>query len=159
MLPLSGSRRAQSTTGIGDRPRPYLKSWTNGSGNPKGGRASHTDGMYRIHYAGDSIVTGTEIARALLDYAQALAQVGTSSTVDVPTVNEDGSSGRSEILIGPASQLIADAETSDFDEVVDDALVAYMREEAARLRNFGSPAPRAEATPSQTSPGFEDYEL
>jgi hypothetical protein len=115
--------------------------------------------MYRIHYAGDSIVTGTEIARALLDYAQALAQVGTSSTVDVPTVNEDGSSGRSEILIGPASQLIADAETSDFDEVVDDALVAYMREEAARLRNFGSPAPRAEATPSQTSPGFEDYEL
>ena len=75
------------------------------------------------------------------------------------SMNEDGSPGRSEILIGPASQLIADVETSEFDEVVDEALVAYMRGEAERLRNFGSPAPRAEATPSQTSPGFEDYEL
>ena len=126
---------------------------------PNEGRGSHNDVMYRLHYAGDSIVTGTEIARALLDYAQALSQVGTSSTVDVPTLNEDGSPGRSEILIGPASQLIADVETSEFDEVVDKALVAYMRGEAERLRNFGSPAPRAEATPSQTSPGFEDYEL
>ena len=114
--------------------------------------------MYRLHYAGDSIVTGTEIARALLDYAQALAQVGTSSTVDVPTLNEDGSPGRSEILIGPASQLIADAEVSGFDEVVDEALVAYMRGEATRLRNFGSPAPRAEPT-ADNSPGIEDYEL
>ncbi len=115
--------------------------------------------MYRLHYAGDSIVTGNEIARALLDYAQALAQAGSSTTVDVPTVNEDGSQGRSEILIGPASQLIADAEDSEFDEVVDDALVAYMRGEAARLRNFGSAAPRAETSSSDTSPGFEDYEL
>jgi hypothetical protein len=115
--------------------------------------------MYRLHYAGDSIITGTEIARALLDYAQALAQVGASNTVDVPTVNEDGSPGRSEILIGPASQLIADVESSEFDEVVDEALVAHMRAEAARLRSYGSPAPRAEATASDASPGFEDYEL
>ena len=34
--------------------------------------------------------------RALLDYAQAL-EVGASATVDVPTLNDDGSSGRSEI--------------------------------------------------------------
>ena len=115
--------------------------------------------MYRLHYAGDSIVTGTEIARALLDYAQALAQAGTSSTVDVPTLNEDGSPGRPEILIGPASQLIADAEISGFDEVVDEALVAYMRGEATRLRNFGTHAPRAEPTAADGSPGFEDYEL
>lgn len=115
--------------------------------------------MYRLHYSGDSILTGTEIARALLDYAQALAQAGSSSTVDVPTLNEDGSNGRSEILIGPASQLIADAEDSEFAEVVDDALVAYMHGEAARLRSFGSPAPRAETTRSETSTGYDDYEL
>ena len=62
--------------------------------------------MDRIHYAGDSILTGTDIARALLAYAQALAVAGTSATVDIPVVNErDGSIGRSELLIGPASQL------------------------------------------------------
>ena len=67
--------------------------------------------MDRIHYAGDSILTGSEIARALLDYAQALAVAGTSATVDIPVVDEgDGSIGRSELLIGPASQLISDTE-------------------------------------------------
>ena len=40
--------------------------------------------MHRIHYAGTSILTGSAIAIALVDYAQALAEVGSSATVDVP---------------------------------------------------------------------------
>ncbi|HEX5729428.1 hypothetical protein [Microbacterium sp.] len=115
--------------------------------------------MDRIHYAGNSIVTGTAIARALLDYAQALAQVGSSSTVDVPILNEDGSRGRAEVLIGPASQLISNEEKSDFDEVADERLVTFMREEADRLRHFGSPSPTAEIAKTETPPDWDDYEM
>jgi hypothetical protein len=90
--------------------------------------------MYRIHYAGDSLLTGTEIARALLDYASALARASSSATVSVPTRLADGSTGRSEILIGPASQLVSDAEPSEFEEVVDDDLVRRFRAEIRKLR-------------------------
>ena len=114
--------------------------------------------MDRIHYAGDSILTGTSIARALLDYAQALAQVGTSATVDVPTLNDDGSSGRSEILIGPSSQLIASAEDSGYDDVVDEELVARMIEEAQRLRRNGSPSPTATIRTRDERDDMADYD-
>jgi hypothetical protein len=96
--------------------------------------------MDRIHYAGNSVLTGSRIAKSLLEYAEVLAKAGTSATVDIPTREEDGSLGRSKLLVGPASQLIADAEESEFDEIVDDELVAYFDREAARLSGDGGPA-------------------
>jgi len=96
--------------------------------------------MDRLHYAGHSVITGTAIAEALLDYAQALAQATGSATVQIPTVNDDGTPGRSEILVGPSSQLISDAEPSEHDEVIDENLVAYLRAEAVSLRTHGVPA-------------------
>jgi len=114
--------------------------------------------MDRIHYAGDSILTGTSIARALLDYAQALAQVGASATVDVPTLNDDGSMGRSEILIGPSSQLIASAEDSGYDDVTDEELVAHMIAEAKRLRRNGSPSPTATIRTADEPADMADYD-
>lgn len=100
--------------------------------------------MHRVHYAGHSIVTGTAIARALLDYAQALAQAGASATIVIPTRNDDGSRGQSEILIGPSSQLISDAETSPRAELTDGDLVTHLREAAANARNFGVTSTTAE---------------
>lgn len=63
--------------------------------------------MHRIHYS-DSVLPGTAIAEALLDYAQALAEADTSATVEIPTMNDDGSPGHSQLLVGPASQLISE---------------------------------------------------
>lgn len=115
--------------------------------------------MDRIHYAGDSILTGTEIARALLEYAQALAVAGTSATVDIPIVNEaDGSIGRSELLIGPASQLISDTEESPYDDVLDPDLVTRMYDEAARLRRHGSHVPSAVTAVDDGEP-IPDFDL
>ncbi|QEW00752.1 hypothetical protein F6J84_12005 [Microbacterium caowuchunii] len=108
--------------------------------------------MDRIHYAGDAILTGTEIARALLDYAQALAQAGTSATVDIPTVNADGSPGRSEVLVGPASQLISDSEESPHPDPVDEDLVARLGAESRRLRSYGLARPEAVVPPGTTAP-------
>lgn len=97
--------------------------------------------MDRIHYAGDSVLTGSAIAAGLLEYAEVLAKAGTSAMVDIPTREEDGSVGRSKFLIGPASQLIADAEESEYDEIVDDELVAYFRAQASELRQAPALAP------------------
>ncbi|MDR6906588.1 hypothetical protein J2X63_002274 [Agromyces sp. 3263] len=97
--------------------------------------------MDRIHYAGDSVVTGSEIARAVLEYAKALAKANQSATVEIPTLAPDGSISRSTLLIGPASQLIADAEEeADGEEIVDDELVGYFHAETAKLTQHAYPA-------------------
>jgi hypothetical protein len=114
--------------------------------------------MDRLHYAGHSILTGTDIARAILNYAQALAEANTSATIDVPTLNEDGSLGRSEILIGPASQLITDSEESEFEDVLDEEFVARLRDQAARVRAHGAEGLVAEVRQTSPAPDFHDYE-
>src|SRR5918995_2135246 len=106
--------------------------------------------MDRLHYAGNSVLTGSAIAAALLEYAEVLAKAGTSATVDIPTLEEDGSVGRSKLLIGPASQLISDAEETDFEEIVDEDLVAYFRAETATY--IEAPA----VVPSTVEPEVQD---
>jgi hypothetical protein len=114
--------------------------------------------MHKIHYAGDSIVTGSDIARALLDYAQALSQVSASATVEVPTLEEDGEQGRVELLIGPASQLSAHEVRSVGEDVIDDGLVERMVGEARRLRTFGGDTPTAGVVPVETKHDWTDLE-
>ncbi|KZE95734.1 MULTISPECIES: hypothetical protein [unclassified Agromyces] len=92
--------------------------------------------MDRLYYSGDSVLTGSAIARALLDYAGALADVRASATVRIPTRRPDGSLGHSTVLIGPASELISDEEPGEHDELVDEELVAYMAAETRKLRNI-----------------------
>ncbi|RLQ86163.1 hypothetical protein [Mycetocola zhadangensis] len=83
--------------------------------------------MERIFYATDSVLTGTDIARALVLYAEALAKVGSSASVDIPTRHEDGSVGNAMFLVGPASQLVAESEDSEYPELTDDELVEKIR--------------------------------
>lgn len=106
--------------------------------------------MDRIHYSGDSILTGTAIAAALLEYAHALAQHDMSATVEIPTLGGDGERGRSTILVGPASQLISDSEASDFDELVDEDVVRHLVAETQKLnrRVAISPVAHEEAQPA-----------
>ena len=96
--------------------------------------------MDRIHYAGDSVVTGSAIARAVLEYAKALAKANQSETVEIPTLASDGSISRSTLLIGPASQLIADVEPADGEEIVDDELIGSFQAATAKLTNHAYPA-------------------
>ncbi|QEW04067.1 hypothetical protein [Microbacterium lushaniae] len=116
--------------------------------------------MDRIHYAGDSILTGTDIARALLDYAQALAQVGSAATVEIPTIDEAGEPGRSDILVGPASQLISSSAQVAHEELVDEKLVDQLREKTRNLRRYGTPGTGAVVTEQDDPPAGEwsDYE-
>lgn len=83
--------------------------------------------MERIHYATGSILTGSDIARALVDYAEALARVSKSASVDIPTLHADGTIGRAKFLVGPASQLVSETEDSPYPEITDVELVDGMR--------------------------------
>jgi len=89
--------------------------------------------MERIHYAGGTILTGTEISRALLQYAAALAKNETSATIDVPARDEEGRLTTANMLIGPASQLISLTEVSEGEEIVDEELVAELRMRTEQL--------------------------
>lgn len=90
--------------------------------------------MERIHYAGDSLLTGTDIARALIDYASALARANQSAVVNIPVRAADGSIGRANFLIGPASQVVSEEERSADDEVTDPELVERLARETRRLQ-------------------------
>jgi hypothetical protein len=91
--------------------------------------------MKLIHYAGDELITGDAIADAVLEYAAALARADGSVTLEIPVRFPDGRSAWATILIGPASQLVAVPHDSEYTELVDDALVAHIRDEIASLSN------------------------
>jgi hypothetical protein len=91
--------------------------------------------MERIHYADDSVLTGTDIAQGLLRYGAALARRGSSATVDIPIRKPDGTIGHASFLLGPASQMISETEESPYEEIVDPALLEQFDTEIGRLAN------------------------
>ena len=85
--------------------------------------------MERIYYAGDRFLTGTDIARALVAYAAALAQQGSAGAIEIPVRHEEnGRPGVVNFLVGPASQLVTESvEAVGYDEIRDEGLVARCR--------------------------------
>lgn len=89
--------------------------------------------MEVIHYAGDSILTGSELAHALLEYAEALALRNSSATVEIPSRLEGGAIGTAHFLIGPSSQLVSESVVTDEDELEAPEIVADFRHQTALL--------------------------
>ena len=100
--------------------------------------------MKRISYAEDHLVTGDDIADAVMAYAQALAMRGRSDSIDVPAVDAGGSARLFSILVGPASQMLTSdvltVDESRGDEITDARLVADL---AARTAALSGPSPVA----------------
>ncbi|SMH39727.1 hypothetical protein SAMN06295885_1693 [Rathayibacter oskolensis] len=88
--------------------------------------------MRRIHYAEESIVTGDDIAFAVIEYARMLAMTSTADTVEVPTLHDEAVR-RVRMLLGPASQMLVSEEHTPAVEIVDETLVADLRSRANRL--------------------------
>jgi hypothetical protein len=91
--------------------------------------------MEQIHYAGGVLLTGSDIADAIVDYAAALAARRTAASVDIPVRTADGRTTRAHMLIGPSSQLVTEPIDSDFDELVDEDLVSSLRSATTALAN------------------------
>lgn len=115
-------------------------------GNPLDARAAPWFAalMRRIVYAGGTFYTGDAIAEALLEYARALARQGTADTVFVPSHTAEGDTGATELLIGPASQLVSEPVDLAGDDLTDEGLVERLRDLTARLQPLRPEAQRAD---------------
>lgn len=63
--------------------------------------------MKILIYAGAELMTGDDIAEAVLEYCAALAEAKAAETLDIPVVEADGTIGGARLLLGPASQIMA----------------------------------------------------
>jgi len=119
-----------------------------------------TESVHTIHYADGRYLTGDDIARALIECAQALAREGmAAATVTVPVWLPEGGVGEVEILIGPASQIVVEPAGPSEDELRDPAAVERIRRTTARARESQSGTRVvAEQQDGLSVPGFEDLE-
>jgi hypothetical protein len=109
--------------------------------------------VQRINYATGSVLTGDDIAHALVAYAKALAQKGTSDMVAFPVLLDTGDVDIAEVIVGPSSQIMNVPEPSDRDDVTDDDVV---REIVRRTDALGLSRPQPEAPRVEED---EDYVL
>jgi hypothetical protein len=63
--------------------------------------------MMKLEYAGGEVLVSDEASHVILRYAESLAMHNASDTISIPVVTVEGVPGVAEILIGPASQLLA----------------------------------------------------
>ncbi|GAB3604174.1 hypothetical protein [Microbacterium aureliae] len=90
--------------------------------------------MVKLHYADGFVVTSAGIAEAVIAYARALAETGTSAVVRVPIIGDSGEVARSTMLIGPASQLYTTPTPGGVEGIEDDPLVQDLTERTAALQ-------------------------
>jgi hypothetical protein len=83
--------------------------------------------MKYVVYGENRVMTGDAIADAVLAYAAALGQNGTTDIVDIPTADEHGQRVDAELLLGPASQVMVEPAPDDELEPEDDDLVAELQ--------------------------------
>jgi hypothetical protein len=89
--------------------------------------------MKRIHYASGSLLTGDAIADAVVRFAAVLAENATAAEVHVPAILDDGEVGEALLLLGPASQILAESEPHAGAELRADDFVAMLGERIAAL--------------------------
>ncbi|MBD5382837.1 hypothetical protein ACR8AL_00645 [Clavibacter sepedonicus] len=94
-----------------------------------------TEGVHTIHYADGRYLTGDDIARAVVECAQELARAGAAAaTVTVPVWLPQGGVGSVDLLIGPASQIVAEPVGPSEDELRDPEAVERIRAHTLRAR-------------------------
>ena len=89
--------------------------------------------MKRIHYASGSLLAGDAIADAVVRFATTLAENSTAAEVRAPAILDDGEVGEALLLLGPASQILAEDESYDGSELRSDEFVAELDERIAAL--------------------------
>jgi hypothetical protein len=86
--------------------------------------------MKKLVYAGTELLTGDDIAMAVLRYCQALAEARTAELIEIPVLTADGSRTRATFIVGPSSQMIAVDEdgSGEGEEIVDLDVIARLEE-------------------------------
>lgn len=89
--------------------------------------------MKRIHYAGDVLLTSDAVAEAVVEYAAALARAESSTELTIPVILENGMAAKASLLLGPASQLVAQPAVDPVGELDDALLVESIVERTSAL--------------------------
>lgn len=109
--------------------------------------------MKLLQYADEHWLIGDEAARALVDYAIALANERRADSVEVRLVNPTGREQVVSLLVGPATMLTMTHSDSTAPEPDNSEAVALMTE---RTRQLTTPPT---AQPVEADPYLSDYEL
>ena len=110
--------------------------------------------MKQVTYAGTTFTTGTAIADALLALVEALGASGGSASVRFPALNSVGDVTAVDVVVGPASEVVAVTVPSTTPELVDDEIVAGFEQ---RVRNLSHP--RAVASSESPVAVWDDGEV
>ena len=93
--------------------------------------------MKTILFANAELLTGDDIALAVLHYSGALAEAGLAETIEVPVLEADGTRALALMLVGPASMIVAVDAHSRFPELIDEASVASLHQKTRQLHAVG----------------------
>ncbi|PCN49589.1 hypothetical protein Csp2054_01180 [Curtobacterium sp. 'Ferrero'] len=116
--------------------------------------------MKYVIYGDNKVMTGDAIAEAVLGYAAALGENGTTDIVEIPTADEHGVASVSEVLLGPASSVMVEPAPDDELEPEDADLVNELVRRTAAVgggrfvdaASSHSQEPEAEAERLRTDP-------
>lgn len=106
--------------------------------------------MKVLIYAGGEYVTGDEIAVALMEYSEALAEAGDAANIEIPIIGDDDKRESATFLVGPASQIVAKDADAPGDELVDEEVVTRLRALTRALHPV--------ALPVDTADSFQDFD-
>ncbi len=106
--------------------------------------------MKIIVYAGTELMTGDAIASALMEYCAALAQEGAAETIEIPVLDTQGVVRKAIVLVGPASQIVAQQIDTEFDDVIDDDVIRLLDERTRAHRPVAHARPAEFDRPSYT---------
>lgn len=84
--------------------------------------------MRYVRYAGETLLTGDDIAEALVQLAEAAAEHRCAARIRIPIQLVDGGVGQATLLLGPASQILTTPGPRDVEELVDEPAVAEIDE-------------------------------
>ncbi len=91
--------------------------------------------MRRIHYAGDTLLLGDDVADALMDYAARLARQDSAVTITIRALDDGGTEHAVDILVGPATMMTATHVDSDLPEPDNAAVVADLARRVSLLES------------------------
>lgn len=112
--------------------------------------------MRKVSYGGESFVTSDEAADALLDFAAAAALDEFAAVVQIPALSETGGTSTVKLILGPSSELLTSSITSSEEIDTRDA-VAFLTEQAARMRATHAVVKGAATRTDESSADFLDY--
>ncbi|MBX0298927.1 hypothetical protein K2F54_02945 [Cryobacterium sp. 1639] len=111
--------------------------------------------MKRIYHPGGSVVTGSDLADAVMLYAEALSNRHETDVVDIPVIADDGSQGRAQFLIGRSSQLVSVTSADGVLELTEASTTTSLRN---KVRSGSVPASLAWAGAPAGSPQFDEFD-